>query len=235
MRYVSNRGEPVFDVAMRRHITDRSFCQNQTASMAEVFSNIYFTNKWGSVETRSGPGSERDRMKNMVGELTALMRRWRVRSLLDAPCGEFNWMRDVNLGGVAYVGVDIVPELIERNRQDSDLRFIIADITQSALPSADLVLCRDTLVHLSDSHVLAALANFKRSGSTYLLTTTFAGTMENTEIVTGWWRPLNLELSPFNLPRPVDYIKDADSDDFYEDKILALWRVADIPNMHRWL
>ena len=39
-------------------------------------------------------------------------------SLLDAPCGDFNWMRHVPLGGVSYTGADVVPELIARNRRD---------------------------------------------------------------------------------------------------------------------
>jgi hypothetical protein len=35
-----------------------------------------------------------------------------VKSLLDIPCGDFHWMRRVNLQGLSYVGADIVRELI---------------------------------------------------------------------------------------------------------------------------
>jgi len=226
MRYVSNHGEPVFDVVARHYITDH--LPEQDSSLEDVFAAIYRTNKWGSTETRSGSGSERERMETVAEELSFLMHRWSTSSLLDAPCGEFNWMRDVDLdlNGVTYVGADIVPELIDRNRQKFDFPFLVADITKDKLPKVDLVLGRDALVHLSNQHASAALANFKKSGSRYLLATTFTETAENADIVTGWWRPLNLMLPPFDLPGPLDYIKDADSDDFYGDKVLALWQIT---------
>ena len=78
-------------------------------------------------------------------------------------------------------------------------------------------------------HDCAGHSRFKESGSTYLLSTTFTDTTENDDIAAGWWRPLNLTLPPFNLPDPLDYIEDADSDDVYEDKVLALWKIIDFP------
>jgi hypothetical protein len=36
--------------------------------------------------------------------------------LLDIPCGDFNWMKLLNLG-VDYIGADIVGELIAENRR----------------------------------------------------------------------------------------------------------------------
>jgi len=138
-------------------------------------------------------------------------------------------MRDVDLNGVVYTGMDIVPELIQRNRQRfKHLSFTVADITRSELPTVDLILCRDGLVHLSNIHLMAALANFKRSNSKYLLTTTFTKTDETTEIASGWWRPINLELPPFELPKPLIRINDSDSDDFYNDKTLSLWKLTEI-------
>ena len=62
-----------------------------------------------------------------------------------------------------------------------------------------------------------------------LLTTTFSRTAANTDIVTGWWRPINLRLAPFGLPEPLQVIDDDESDDFYDDKVLALWDLAQIP------
>lgn len=168
-------------------------------------------------------------MKAVVDELFSLILRWGVGSMLDAPCGEFNWMGDVDMRDVSYRGVDIVPDVIERNRRAFGPSFAVADITAHPLPPVDLIVCRDALVHLTLAQGLAALANFRRSGSRYLLATTFAETIENTDIAPGWWRPLNLERQPFNLAEPLDYIGDSDSDDFYSDKILALWRVSDIP------
>ncbi len=227
MPYVSIPGDPVFDVTRRRYIVDRSL--DHASPLGRIFRRIYHTNKWGSSETRSGPGSECDRTKSLASELPVLMHSRGIRSILDAPCGEFNWMRDVDLNGVVYTGMDIVPELIQRNRQRfKHLSFTVADITRSELPTVDLILCRDGLVHLSNIHLMAALANFKRSNSKYLLTTTFTKTDETTEIASGWWRPINLELPPFELPKPLIRINDSDSDDFYNDKTLSLWKLTEI-------
>jgi hypothetical protein len=162
-------------------------------------------------------------------ELRALLASVGAKSLLDAPCGDFNWMREVDLGGIEYTGADVVAELVERNRQlygGEGLRFVVADITRDELPRADVVLCRDCLVHLSFKNVRAALRNFKRSGSTYLLATTHTNVLENEEIVTGDWRMLNLELRPVSLPPPARLIVE----DAELGKCLALWRLADLPH-----
>jgi hypothetical protein len=130
-----------------------------------------------------------------------------------------------------YLGADIVADLVEVDNArygGPGRRFIVADITADPLPRVDLVLCRDGMVHFCDTHVHQALANFARSGSTYLLATTYAGTKDNVDITSGWWRPVNLCRPPFNLPPPLLQLPDAASDDFYPEKALALWRIADL-------
>ena len=47
-----------------------------------------------------------------------------------------------------------------------------------------------------------AFANLRRSGATWLLTTTFLEHHENADIEYGDWRMLNLTCAPFNLPAP---------------------------------
>ena len=104
------------------------------------------------------------------------------------------------------------------------------DITTDGLPQADLVLCRDCLVHFSYEQIFRALKNFKDSRSEYLLMTTFAGRQSNSDIVTGDWRPLNFRISPFNLPEPFKVINEKCTEEGgrYADKSLALWRLADV-------
>ena len=111
------------------------------------------------------------------------------------------------------------------------LRHRSASSTGSPLPSADLLLCRDCLVHLSFQDAGQALANIRRSTIGYLLTTTFPGEADNQDIVTGDWRPLNLERPPFSFPAPLDRIKEGctEAGGRFGDKSLALWAVADLP------
>ena len=82
---------------------------------AERFQRIFEENAWGNRESVSGEGSNLERTKVVRAELPGLLARHGVRSLLDAPCGDFYWMKEVDLAGVDYIGVDIVPEIIARD------------------------------------------------------------------------------------------------------------------------
>lgn len=228
-RYLHNAGEPAYDVEERRHINVSDVTDD--ADLDALFTRFYRTNRWGSAETRSGPGSERARTEQVVRGLGKVLRDFGVRSLLDAPCGDLNWIRDVDLAGIGYTGCDIVEDLIAFNTArhgGPGMTFRKLDITVDPVPRADLILCRDALVHFSYRRMFAALANFRASGSKYLLTTTFTDTEKNSDIHTGWWRPVNLQLPPFSFPEPKEALPD-DSDHNYRDKVLALWDLQALP------
>ena len=132
-----------------RTIADRL---RPAADHREVFGDIYRRNLWGDTESVSGPGSTRARGADFMPELIALLRRLDTRTLLDAPCGDFNWIAEAADSVERYVGMDVVPELIEHNLRHhlTDRRsFALADITRDFLPAADVILCRDCLVHFS--------------------------------------------------------------------------------------
>ena len=167
--------------------------------------------------------------RNVRAELPRLLRELEVRSFLDAPCGDLNWMRHVELGDVDYLGADIVPELIaentrrfsnQRSQGGMKYRFQVLDLVTAPVPRADLVLCRDCLVHLSLRDISTALRNIVASGSRYLLTTTFIDQDTNTDIIIGW-RRINLQLPPFSLPQPLKLIDEDSSEQ--ADKRLGLW------------
>jgi hypothetical protein len=159
------------------------------------------------------------------------LKRLEVRALLDAPCGDFNWAAPVAAAVESYVGVDVVPELIAANIQSAGTqpRFLCADLTRDRLPPADLILCRDCLVHFSFADIRAALRNFRRSGATWLLTTTFIDpNRRNEDIGSGGWRALNLELPPFRFPPPSALIDEhcEHTGGIYRDKRLGLWKIV---------
>lgn len=197
------------------------------------FGRHYATNYWKSDESRSGRGSSLPQTAAIRDELPLLCRRLGVASLLDAPCGDLHWMGLIDLPGVRYRGLDIVPALIADNRArlaGSGREFQVLDVVARVPPRADLILCRDLLVHLPFRDVLQTLGNFRRSGSTWLLTTTFTAREANTELA-GDWRPLNLLLPPFSLPPPSVLLNESCTEEGgrYADKSLGLWRVADLP------
>jgi SAM-dependent methyltransferase len=196
---------------------------------SELFAKIYRENSWNDSESVSGLGSRMQETRNIRLALPNLFRDLKVRTLLDAPCGDLNWMRNVELGDIQYIGADIVPELIANNTArfanladggHSQRRFEVIDLVVGPVPKADLVLCRDCLVHLSTENVLKALKNIAASGSRYLLTTTFVDQTINTDIIIGF-RCVNLQLPPFSLPEPLMLIDEGSSEQ--ADKRLGLW------------
>jgi hypothetical protein len=201
---------------------------------AEVFRSYYEKNKWGDVGSRSGKGSSLAATAELRRLLPPLLRELGVADLLDVPCGDFHWMARTDLAGIRYTGGDIVPEMIARNEAEhgrDGVRFEVIDLIQGPLPRADLVFCRDCLVHLSNAHIAAALNNIRRSGATWLLTTTFPDTPENRDIATGQWRKVDLTKAPFDLHPPERLIEEGCEDEKGQGpgKMLGLWRVADLP------
>jgi len=142
-------------------------------------------------------------------------------------------MAHLELGDISYVGADLVQDIVLANddRFGTNKRsFIELDLISSVLPKVDLLLCRDCLVHLSFADALAALRNVARSSIEYLLSTTFPEEPENTEFVTGDWRPLDLMKPPFNLPPLTELFNEGctEQDGAFADKSQGLWRVSDL-------
>jgi Methyltransferase domain len=194
-------------------------------SREAVFSEIYYANAFGGTESISGPGSSLEQTEAIRQEIPKIIEELNVKSLLDAACGDFHWMKEMNLHIDKYIGVDIVPDLIESNREkySSDGKeFVILDIVKSCLPSVDLILCRDCLIHLSFKDIFSTVENFCRSNSKYLFTTTFIKQLNNVDIKTGRVRPINLSLPPLNFREPLRIINEqcTEQNRKYSDKCL---------------
>ena len=202
-------------------------------SRESIFNHYYRANKWGALESKSGEGSCIDETEEVREYIVKIIETCSVKTILDAPCGDFNWMRMVNLDGVRYTGADIVKELISSNSNNysqNNISFVILDICKDSLPNNDLMLCRDALVHFSNKDIISFLNNIKNSKIKYLLTTTFPETERNIDISTGMWRPINLCGFPFNLPQPILILNEKfpGKNGRYKDKSLALWEVDKI-------
>jgi hypothetical protein len=201
-------------------------------STRDIFRDIYHSNLWGNKDSRSGAGSDLTQTAEIRRLLPLLIDDLGAKTMLDIPCGDWHWMKEAQLL-VSYTGADIVPELVERNQQlygNETRRFVALDLIKDDLPKVDLVLSRDVLVHLSFNDIFSALCNLKKSGSEYLLTTTFTDRPTNPDIPTGQWRPLNLQKPPFNFPPPLRLINEkcTEGDGSWGDKNLGLWKLADI-------
>lgn len=193
-----------------------------------VFSEIYQRNLWGDPESASGRGSTLQRTTVIRQTLPNLLSDVGATSLLDAACGDFNWMRHTELGPVTYIGADVVPSLITQNQQRyarDGREFMVLDITRGAIPRASVILCRDCFIHLSFREIRAAIVNFKTSNSQFLFATTHTGVRAHRDIATGQGRPVNLQLPPFNFPEPMRLVVE----DPELGKCLGVWRLAELP------
>lgn len=200
-------------------------------AVTEKFTEIFETNHWKSDQSASGTGSSEGATRELIPQLLSLIERRGFQTMVDAPCGDFNWQAPV-AQAIDYQGFDVVPGVVAAAQARSSLPFAVADITSQTLPTADVIHCRDCLVHLTYDLCWDAIERFKASGSTWLLTTTFPDLEGNHKGRLGGWRALNLQLAPFEFPVPAELIvekPDREPHPRYGRKCMGLWLIADLP------
>ena len=196
------------------------------------FTRVYNKKMFGKSTSVSGPGSTLESTFEIRKAIPKLINEYKINSIADVPCGDLNWMKEVDLKNVNYLGFDIVPSIVEKNRKTfPDMQFQVFDAVAEILPESDLVICRDLLIHLTNEQSRKVLANFKKSGSKFLLCSTYANLDFNKEIAIPRYgvgfRALNLSLYPFNLGTPEITINENNNEGRgkFSDKSLALWRL----------
>ncbi len=219
-----------FDVNYFRNRAEKG----ERFTTAEAFAHIYRTNLWAGRDSVSGEGSGPVQTAVIRRELSDILKEFNVHVFLDLPCGDFGWMNSMELPVDAYIGGDIVEDLVRRNGElygNAKREFMVIDITGGPLPGADLLFCRDCLVHLSFEDIRKALRTIRGSAIRHILATTFSECEKNDDIVTGDWRVINLERPPFNFPKPIRLINEGctEGGGAYGDKSLGLWEVASLP------
>ena len=208
--------------------------EKDTFSLIEnAFEHIYESNMWNDSQSRSGGGSEISATTTIRKVLPLIWEKYKIKTFLDVPCGDFNWMKEVDKTNIKYIGGDIVKEVIERNNEQygtSQIKFEKIDITKDILPKVDMIFCKDCLQHLCYEGVFNALQNFKRSGAKYLMVTSYPLTLKNHDILDGDYRALNLLKSPFNLRKNYVFkVREKGKGGYVEmDKTMYLWRISDI-------
>ena len=181
------------------------------SDLKSVFENIVARNKWGDQESRSGAGSTLSYTYNLRHELKKFVAEFKVTTFFDAPCGDFNWMKEITFPkGMKYIGGDIASSLIRANNShyaSASKIFIEFDIAKGNFPDCDLWFCRDCLFHLSLDLIFKALSGFCNSTAKYLMMTNHLNTsnFRNRNIKSGDFRLLDFHIKPFYLPSDVLY------------------------------
>lgn len=198
----------------------------------KIFVNYYLTNRWKNTESVSGPGSTVSSTYLLRKGFTEFIKNYRIKSILDLACGDFNWLNQVELYDINYTGIDIVPELIDQNNEKygcTNIKFLCKDVSKFEIPDFEVILCRDLLVHYDFNSINEIIKNILKSDSKYLLITDFNVT-ENLDIIKGGWRMLNFKINPFYLPEPVLTIKEfqGELNKINFDKSLSLWEIDNL-------
>ena len=222
-----------FAMWLRIVLGSRHMLRFRSMTNEERFTKIYDQNMWGDTESISGALSSMEGAAPIRAKLAGFLEGLEVGTFLDVPCGDFNWMDQLELPIKEYIGADIVKAMIEDNQKkfgSEDRHFIYLDMMNEELPEADLIFCRECFIHFSNHDIVKTLENFKRSDAEYLLTTTHPELKKNIDIGTGFWRPINLQAAPFNLPPPLKLLTEYAHTNGVLGKSMGLWRIADLRN-----
>lgn len=192
----------------------------------DIFTNIYNNNLFCGTESKSGLGSNLNQTETIRSEIPKLLIDLNIKTFIDAPCGDWNWMKTMDLSNLKYIGIDIVDDIITNNsiKYSSDnILFLNVDISNSDIPYGDLILCRDCLGHHTFENIFKILETFKRSKSKYILISNILNQTNNVDLIS-IWRPLNFRLPPFNFSEPIKSIFEGTYDTY--DKYLSLWDLS---------
>src|SRR5215203_3897529 len=135
-------------------------------SMERDFARIYAEHDWDD-NVRSGPGSHPKLTRPYVALLQRFLREHHINSVTDLGCGDWSFSRLIDWSGVDYVGIDVVPDLIQTltsTYATPGVRFVNADILNDDLPRADLAISKDVLQHWPNEailHFIRRLKSFK--------------------------------------------------------------------------
>lgn len=180
---------------------------------------IYDMHLWGGndFDFYSGDGSHHPNIiKPYLQAVSTFLKSFEKPLIVcDLGCGDFNIGKHLVKFTKKYIGVDIVENLIERNKtlfKADNLEFHCLDISKDELPKADCIILRQVLQHLSNAEIkliVERLSNYK-----YVILTEHipTGAFEtNKDIISGQGNRLkhksgvDLLKPPFNLK--INYAK----------------------------
>lgn len=137
----------------------------------EAMEQVYEMNLWGTNNTRfySGTGSHQPEIvQPYLKAVRAFLTSFKTPiAVLDLGCGDFNIGKELVAYTKKYTAIDIVPALIAQHKntfKSSNLDFVCLDIAKDVLPTADCVIIRQVLQHLSNAEIqsiVAKLTNYK--------------------------------------------------------------------------
>jgi SAM-dependent methyltransferase len=178
-------------------------------SLTDTFNGIYAVGRWGKDATgkgTSGSGSTLEITREYRAYVEDFMKKHAVKSVVDAGCGDWSFSSAMDWGDASYLGIDIASDVIaavRKKHEKGKIKFEVGDITED-LPSADLLISKDVLQHLSNELVHKFIKNNLRKGKYKWVILTNDRSSENRDISTGKYRKIDLTAPPFEVKGLVD-------------------------------
>lgn len=179
----------------------------------KAMEQVYEKHLWGGIEHDFYSGEGSHHPKIVVPYVTAVSQFLSSFkspiTVCDLGCGDFNIGKQLISFTQKYIGVDIVPNLITRNKQKfflPNLEFYCLDLAKDTIPKANCVLIRQVLQHLSNQEIIALIPKLYQYK--YLILTEHLPTgqfVPNLDVISGQGIRLKkksgvcLDISPFNL------------------------------------
>lgn len=130
----------------------------------DAMAQVYEMKLWGGKEFDfySGEGSHKPEVVSSYLEaITSFLSSFKEPLVVcDFGCGDFNVGKHLTKYAKKYIAVDIVEELINRNKnlfKQDNLEFHCLDIVTAELPAGDCIILRQVLQHLSNKEIQAVV------------------------------------------------------------------------------
>jgi SAM-dependent methyltransferase len=104
-----------------------------------IFEHIYRNDLWHG---GSGPGSLPSVNRPYVRLLQSFLRSNHIETVVDLGCGDWQFSRRINWGKARYLGLDVVPHVLESNRRRfgrAAVEFAVSPEDPDDIPGADLL------------------------------------------------------------------------------------------------
>jgi SAM-dependent methyltransferase len=176
---------------------------SEVKTIGETF-GAYYDGSDGGWGHGSGPGSDPFYTIAYRAFLEKFYQLNRVKSIVDIGCGDWQFSRFLNFDGVDYLGLDVVPLVVDRNSRAfarSNVKFSLMPENNADIPGADLLIMKDVLQHLPIPDIIEFYKDVFPKFKYCLITNSFQkiATEVNHEILPGEFRCLDLAAPPFNF------------------------------------
>lgn len=154
----------------REYLARRWNAKYEGRPTEEIFSAIYAKQKWGAKsddDFSSGSGSHTPSVVlPYINAVESFLRSLPYPpTVVDLGCGDFNVGGQLRPYCGRYVACDIVPALIQRNKEKFaalEVEFRCVDMIEDELPNGDVVFVRQVLQHLNNTQILKVVKKLYR-------------------------------------------------------------------------